>query len=486
MNDLGKLFSIPQPLIFPNEINDFFRNKVTVLLHENALLQDHLSKKEKQCSLLEKRLSETSQKLKDDDGSSIIARLNKSSNSINEKIVDLSKSLREKCAELEKYKTKCSKLTSYIEQNKQNESIEQEIVKQEHSPSEKEHKSELKALQAKLTSITNKLLEMKNVNLQLKNELLYANKILLQETGETLNSLKENTNWKGRVQIISDLQEKNKKLKEKLSERKLLVKDSNAVDKISGKISLLENANREISSVNASLNTKIDTLKSKCTRLEVERQDLKTRVLKLNEENEKNCDCIDKLNKKLAEVDAEKKKFKKSIDENLQKANTEIERLLRQNEKLGELLRSSTENPNNNEQFASEKQSIYNKLEQEKKELLKLVEMYKIRLEQARTEHEKLQQCLVTEKQKRIRLEIAMAKNDVESMNSSGRSGYSTVNTQKNSEHLKDQLQLAEENVKILKNKLLREQYERQEDYREFSKILMSSTSNVQSQIDKL
>lgn len=131
-------------------------------------------------------------------------------------------------------------------------------------------------------------------------------------------------------------------------------KDITTVDKISGKISILENENREIASLNASLNTKIDTLKSKCARLEVERQNLKTKVVKLNEENGKNCAHIDELSKKLAEVDAEKKKFKKSIDENLQKANTEIERLLRQNEKLGKLLRSSNECINNEEQFPCE------------------------------------------------------------------------------------------------------------------------------------
>lgn len=61
---------------------------------------------------------------------------------------------------------------------------------------------------------------MRNTNIQLKNDLKLANKWLQQEIGENFDSLQSLTTssggWRGRSQIIIDLQQKNSDLKDKL------------------------------------------------------------------------------------------------------------------------------------------------------------------------------------------------------------------------------------------------------------------------------
>lgn len=56
--------------------------------------------------------------------------------------------------------------------------------------------------------------------MQLKNDLKMANKLLQQEVGESFETLSllanSNPNWRGRAQIICDLQQKNTDLKEKV------------------------------------------------------------------------------------------------------------------------------------------------------------------------------------------------------------------------------------------------------------------------------
>lgn len=68
--------------------------------------------------------------------------------------------------------------------------------------------------------MTNKLSEVRNANFQFKNELKLANKWLQQEIGASFDSLQSltssNSGWRGRAQIIIDLQQKNYELKEKL------------------------------------------------------------------------------------------------------------------------------------------------------------------------------------------------------------------------------------------------------------------------------
>lgn len=76
-------------------------------------------------------------------------------------------------------------------------------------------------MQEKLSSTTTKLFEAKNSNVQLKNDLKIASKLLQQEVGETFDIIRNtncNSNWRGRAQIICDLQQKNNDLKEKLKQ----------------------------------------------------------------------------------------------------------------------------------------------------------------------------------------------------------------------------------------------------------------------------
>lgn len=78
----------------------------------------------------------------------------------------------------------------------------------------------IQSLETKVKYITNKWSEEKNLVLQLKNDLKRANKWLQQEIGdkfETLLSLNNsNCTWRGRAQIICDLQQKNAELKAQL------------------------------------------------------------------------------------------------------------------------------------------------------------------------------------------------------------------------------------------------------------------------------
>lgn len=77
-------------------------------------------------------------------------------------------------------------------------------------------------MQEKLSSTTTKLFDAKNANVQLKNDLKIAGKLLQQEVGESFDALRStancNSNWRGRSQIICDLQQKNIELKEKLKQ----------------------------------------------------------------------------------------------------------------------------------------------------------------------------------------------------------------------------------------------------------------------------
>lgn len=71
-----------------------------------------------------------------------------------------------------------------------------------------------------MNNVSVKLFEAKNANFQLKNDLKLANKLLQQEIGDTFENLQmiigSGNNWRGRAQIICDLQQKNSDLREKL------------------------------------------------------------------------------------------------------------------------------------------------------------------------------------------------------------------------------------------------------------------------------
>lgn len=88
---------------------------------------------------------------------------------------------------------------------------------------ENELEEQIKVLQEKLNCANSKLFETKNINMQLKNDLKLANKFLQQEIGESFDTLQSlsnsSSNWRGRAQIICDLQQKNSELREKLKQK---------------------------------------------------------------------------------------------------------------------------------------------------------------------------------------------------------------------------------------------------------------------------
>lgn len=77
---------------------------------------------------------------------------------------------------------------------------------------------QIKVLEEKLSTANTKLYDSKNANLQLKNELKLANKLLQQEIGDNFQLLASsgNSGWRGRAQVICNLQQKNNELKERL------------------------------------------------------------------------------------------------------------------------------------------------------------------------------------------------------------------------------------------------------------------------------
>lgn len=81
---------------------------------------------------------------------------------------------------------------------------------------------EVKQLNDKLNSVSSKLFESKNANVRLKNDLKLANKLLQQEIGDNFDTMQtmvnNGCNWRGRAQIICDLQQKNNELREKLKQ----------------------------------------------------------------------------------------------------------------------------------------------------------------------------------------------------------------------------------------------------------------------------
>ncbi|XP_030748184.1 coiled-coil domain-containing protein 13-like isoform X2 [Sitophilus oryzae] len=406
MTEFEDVFSIPENLVFPKEINEYLTEKVTVLVHENGMLRRNIQDHEEKHNKLEKQIKDLSKQLKSDESSPILERVNKASNAINTKIVELSKNLREKCAELETYKTKCSKLLTCIEELKKNETKEEIIQEVRKEP---ESKSEIKSLQDRLNVTMNKLMEAKNANVQLKNDLKQANKFLQQEVGENFETLQSNGNWKGRAQIICDLQEKNKKLKEKLSESRFPLKTTPSLERVSGKIASLEKEIADLKTTNENYRTRLETLKSRCMMLEAEKQDMKTKMGRLEEENETSADSAMDLSRKLSEIESEKKRMQKKWEDEDARAKSEISRLLMLNGKLQELLNGSKERVTKSKQEPCQSRSSYSNL---------------------------CQSSRLTE------------------------------------QNLTDRLQLAEENIKALQAKLAMEQFEKEEDFQQFSKIL--------------
>ncbi|KAL3286756.1 hypothetical protein HHI36_001249 [Cryptolaemus montrouzieri] len=215
--------SVPKDIVFPDELNRYLREQVEYLFHENGMLKKHLREKETSYEETSSELENLKLKVKENENIGSKNAYSSATTIASAKIAELSKRLREKNSEVESLKTKCSKLERKIfelQESKLQGVTENKYSDENNDASPKPENEELlKKTRDKLGATSFKLREVQNANIQLKNELKVANKYLQQEVGDTFENINNNKNsrsWRGRAQIICDLQQKNQELREKL------------------------------------------------------------------------------------------------------------------------------------------------------------------------------------------------------------------------------------------------------------------------------
>uniref|UniRef100_A0AAR5Q2P6 Coiled-coil domain-containing protein 13 n=1 Tax=Dendroctonus ponderosae TaxID=77166 RepID=A0AAR5Q2P6_DENPD len=499
------IFAMPKTMLFPDELSSCLKDQSAVFAQENAVLKRDLVGLEDKYAQMQVE-TESLKNLLHDREKVLLPQFAASSQNVSSKIVELSKSYREKCSELEKYKTRCSKLQTQLQESNSREQPDKDPPKPAVEKSEDSTAKE-KQLQ-KLSAMTSKMLELKNANMQLNNELKQARKLLQQEIGQDMETLQANGSWKGRAQIICDLVEKNKKLKEKLKNASADPQgartDSHTNERISNRVSSLENENHDLKTQLQCYKSKGESLKSRCQMLESEQQALKLRIQDVKERSASDLDLIASMSSQLAEAEHAKRSAVKERELEIAKLRLEIENLKAQVENYKTLMdgfkrskdcrEATTQNCQNTEEIG---QSIA-KLEEQKLKLLELVKLHKKRIEDERSERQRCEQLLRMERQKSVRLESTVAKSELDcaapvsllrkqrrrnnkslQMHFQSRSRYSTPLNRNSEISLQDQLELAEENIKALQTRLQLEQGERRQDFQEFATIL--STTKISS-----
>ncbi|KAJ8973151.1 hypothetical protein NQ317_017924 [Molorchus minor] len=266
----------------------------------------------------------------------------------------------------------------------------------------------IKKLQEKCNVTSNKLLEVKNVNCQLKNDMKLANKWLQQETGENFESL----------QSLNNSNNGN------LRGRAQIICD-------------LQQKNNELRE-KAQISNNRDT---------------KSEVLRQKEDINKMRTDKDSLLNEIEEYKAIIKNMKKELDQKKESEN---------NEPLKMNAISGTEG----------NEKTVNHSEAEHLRLLEFVEIQNTRLKAERDAHIKTQQMLRFERQRSAKAEANVARVQLESNTGRSSSYIGNPPIRTLDFDLRDQLELAEENIKALKTRLEIEQYERKMDLREFTGIL--------------
>ncbi|EFA06429.1 Coiled-coil domain-containing protein 13-like Protein [Tribolium castaneum] len=487
-------------VIVSEELNAYLRDQLQQTKRENHTLHEELARKESQIEQNQRKIDKLNEKLHDFENccSNDFASASQVANS---KIVELSKKLREKNSEIEVYKSKCIKLENTLSELK----LKQEDTVQIDKPVETDL-DETKKLQEKLNYTTNKWIEEKNLNLQLKNDLKRANKWLQQEVGdkfETLLSLNNssNSNWRGRAQIICDLQQKNQELKEKLKQfqdNKSPHLNTEALQvKHERKIEALKEENSNLKNNYTDLKRKFDTLKTRCKVLEGDQSFLKSKLASLTERHDADQQTVVKLTSQLQQCNhlktddlRQKDQLVKHLQQEIESLKVELmkEKCLSENKSkelleksddiqlLNKRIRSSRPPSSYKNRHENLESKTINRLEVERLRLLELSQVQNDRLEMERNAHLKSQHLLRAEKQKCARLEASLARLELEQ--SSAKIGYANKNmTPKRFENdIKDKLELAEENIKALTTRLEIESMERKRDFQEFSKILKDCT----------
>ncbi|XP_060526971.1 tax1-binding protein 1 homolog B-like [Cylas formicarius] len=268
---------VPEDILFPDELCRYLREELKTCTRENSVLRKDIAEKEKQNEDTQRKLLKLETKLKEyQDSSDMVAAT--PNHLVSAKIVEISKKLREKCAELESCKSKYAKLENYVLE------LENRSTRCEPIAEFRCEDVETKRLEEKLRATSNKLVEGRDANAQLKNDLKTANEYLKRETGEELTSLLGNSKWKGKSELINELQSKNRELKDKI---KMMQDTQQSYAKTYQKLTSLEQESRDVKAINEELRRKIEAIKARNKALEADNKSLNLKYSTLNEHYEK-------------------------------------------------------------------------------------------------------------------------------------------------------------------------------------------------------
>ncbi|XP_060526966.1 rho-associated protein kinase 2-like [Cylas formicarius] len=458
---------VPEDILFPDELCRYLREELKTCTRENCFLRKDIAEKEKQNEDTQRKLLKLETKLKEyQDSSDMVAAT--PNHLVSAKIVEISKKLREKCAELESCKSKYAKLENYVLE------LENRSTRCEPIAEFRCEDVETKRLEEKLRATSNKLVEARDANAQLKNDLKTANEYLKRETGEELTSLLGNSKWKGKSELINELQSKNRELKDKT---KMMQDTQQSYAKTYQKLTSLEQESRDVKAINEELRRKIEAIKLKYSTLNehyekdqcfiatLSAQVVSFEELRRDVTREKEC-LLGKVRNEKEQLFLEVQTCKTIINELRQQLESK-------NEQITELRKVKGVKEDEEEMVVAE---CY---DAERIKILDLFETQNKRLEDARSELSKCQLALRKEKQKSAKLESALARTEAESISSNRyRSTTFLASVRVPDESLSDKLELAEENIKALTTKLELERHERRTDLKEFSAILKCSSNS--------
>jgi chromosome segregation ATPase len=294
-----------------------------------------------------------------------------------QKISDLSKSNRHLNSKLSSMKTRCRELEMKLLQLERinfEKDVELKEQKQKERPHEIAEPSVIQQLQDDLERTKRRLFESSNQNLQLKNELKMAHKCLQQELGSDANIsqiLNGTSNWRGRAQQISILQNKISELKEKFDS------DFESFEAARIPPKRLESARRlEIESLNKELDdckVELEDVRQRLTALKTRNKNLgddlnnyKLKTLELMEKSKNDDSYIQCLNEKVSmtkyECNHKIEEMRKQIEQvqrNKEDSDFEVQKLQSQIENMNQIIEQKEKDISD---LNSEKEDLENNL----------------------------------------------------------------------------------------------------------------------------
>ncbi|KAF5274079.1 hypothetical protein FQR65_LT04477 [Abscondita terminalis] len=477
---------IPKNIIFPDDLNKYLRDRVQFLTHENGMLYKNISD-----------LDDELEKVRSPPHNST----NGAENFACTKIVELSKQLRERNSEIEAFKTKYAKLQRRVsEMEKCKNREEEEISDSVPEKPRNEVDEQLKLLTEKLSTANGKLCELRNANSSLKSNLKLANKLLQQEVGESFESLQltinSNGNWRGRSQIICDLQQKNAELREKLKtlEEKEKPTTNNAEStnfrKWDKRMTTLTQENEELRNNVQDLKRKLDASRARNKVTESENIALRSRVSTYTEQNDRDHEMISSLTAKVAhaqETQNEAIREKQIVIQELEQINKNLQlEIAKQMCKINNLTAQTEDQARelNKQRSKTTQQTLKSTnqvntqyLEAETLRLLELTKLTNEKLDLERNAHSETHLKYLAERQKAAKLEAKVARLELDK-NTDAQSVYSLKSSSSLSNMSEGKLLLAEETIKALQTRLDIERQDHKNDINEFTKILSNYNFN--------